>query len=240
MTGETPPAAKGVTDEMVEAAARKLCRLDGYDPDGRKLFGPKVKTWEAYAKTAEAALEAALSLPAPGEGGSERKRGERENTAFHEWWKRSGHAADATFTLTMQNCAHAAWQARALSATGDPDDAELLEAAERQIESLLSTPSSGGLAVKELEWQDCEPGHTNGHNGRRIVEKAVMSFGAYFIEHDQDDDTWWLVDGLIGPVIAGPFNETWEARSAAHDLFNTAILSTLDRTTLTTAEGEKA
>lgn len=39
---------------------------------------------------------------------------ERENTAFHDWWKSSGHEADPTFTLTMQNCAHAAWQARAL------------------------------------------------------------------------------------------------------------------------------
>jgi hypothetical protein len=50
----------------LEAAARKLCRLDGYDPDGKKLFGPKVKTWEAYAKSTEAAISAYLSaLQAP-------------------------------------------------------------------------------------------------------------------------------------------------------------------------------
>lgn len=54
-----------ITEAMVEAAARKLCRLGGYDPDG-KDYGHKVKTWEAFAKTAEACLAAALSTE-PGE-----------------------------------------------------------------------------------------------------------------------------------------------------------------------------
>jgi len=53
------------------------------------------------------------------EKGLEQARKERENVAFHEWWKSSGHDADPIFTLTMENCAHAAWQARAyLSAVG--------------------------------------------------------------------------------------------------------------------------
>jgi hypothetical protein len=43
----------------------------------------------------------------------EQKRRESENEAFHVWWQESGHAADPVFTLTTENCAHAAWQARA-------------------------------------------------------------------------------------------------------------------------------
>lgn len=47
-------------------------------------------------------------------------REQKENVAFHKWWKESGHAADPIFTLTMENCAHATWQARALLAAGVP------------------------------------------------------------------------------------------------------------------------
>lgn len=43
----------------------------------------------------------------------EQKRREAENGRFHQWWESSGHAADPTYTLTMENCAHATWQARA-------------------------------------------------------------------------------------------------------------------------------
>lgn len=50
----------------------------------------------------------------------EKKRRECENAAFHEWWEASGHAADPVFTLTMENCAHAAWQARAASPASAP------------------------------------------------------------------------------------------------------------------------
>ncbi|TPN03846.1 hypothetical protein FJ973_29840 [Mesorhizobium sp. B2-1-3] len=67
---------------------------------------------------------------------AEETRSEAEWTAFQAWWKSSGHAADPTFTLTMENCAHAAWQARA-----------------------LSTPAVGELAVKALEWRDLR-GHS--------------------------------------------------------------------------------
>ena len=43
----------------------------------------------------------------------EQARCEQENVAFHKWWEESGHAADPIFTLTMENCAHSAWQYRA-------------------------------------------------------------------------------------------------------------------------------
>lgn len=51
----------------------------------------------------------------------QKAREEREHVAFHEWWKSSGHEADATFTMTMQNCAHAAWQARSALAALDAE-----------------------------------------------------------------------------------------------------------------------
>lgn len=43
----------------------------------------------------------------------EQARREAENQAFHDWWEKSGHAADPTFSLTTQNACHAAWQERA-------------------------------------------------------------------------------------------------------------------------------
>lgn len=54
---------------------------------------------------------------------AEQARREKENVAFNEWWKASGHADDPIFTLTMEGCAHSAWQAcaeAALSAAPQP------------------------------------------------------------------------------------------------------------------------
>lgn len=52
-------------------------------------------------------------------GKDEQNRREAENAAFFNWWKDSGHADDPTYTLTMENCAHSVWQARAELAAED-------------------------------------------------------------------------------------------------------------------------
>lgn len=49
----------------LEAAARKLCRLDGYNPDDPKKYGSGANAWEAYYKEAEAAIAAYLSTAEP-------------------------------------------------------------------------------------------------------------------------------------------------------------------------------
>lgn len=103
-------SAREVLDTVVRFTGNNHCKMQTVAAD------EALAALGDTASEALAAISAYLSAVGQKAGTVEDTQAnrERENTAFHDWWKSSGHEADPTFTLTMQNCAHAAWQARAL------------------------------------------------------------------------------------------------------------------------------
>lgn len=197
MTGETPPAAKGVTDEMVEAGA-KACRNITFN----------ALTMDECRDAVRVALLAALSLPAPGEG-------------------------EAPHPLAIYADSYAM-----MSRMDDGKvDCRSVEVDIRQnmipVTQALSTPSSGGLAVKvkPLRWEQpdgdaaTETSSWLGH-GTDLCQYYIGFQGG----------SWWTPfdgeDGEEYPTIEA-------AKAAAQSEYEARILSALDRTTLPTAEGEK-
>jgi hypothetical protein len=84
--------------------------------------------------------------------------------------------------------------------------------------------------VKVIEWEDrwSEYHSMSGTTRRRIMERGLTPFAAYSIEQSPDDDSWWLLDRLLGDEIGGPFEHGWQARSAAQTHFDEKVLSALD------------
>lgn len=106
---------------------------------------------------------------------------------------------------------------------------DTLKKAEKAPAALTAQPAEARVTVKALEWDDRwnENRSTSGRSKRLIMERALTAFGAYFIEHSRDDDTWWLTDRLLGDEIAGPLGEPWEARAAAQADYEARIRSAL-------------
>lgn len=84
-------------------------------------------------------------------------------------------------------------------------------------------------SVKPLEFEDFQPEAptNNGRTGNRIAERALTPFGAYFLEHSKDDDSWSVTAGLVGPAILGPFTEAWQARKAIDEHYEDRIRAAL-------------
>lgn len=84
--------------------------------------------------------------------------------------------------------------------------------------------------VKPLEWEPANSDGTKSYSSvseRLIDEKAITPFGAYFIEHDEGDDSYWLLNKLLGKEIAGPFADISDARAAGDAHHERRILSAL-------------
>jgi hypothetical protein len=76
--------------------------------------------------------------------------------------------------------------------------------------------------IKPLEWEDrwTENPCVNSRSQRRIMERALTPFHAYFLEYREDDSTWWVTKYLLGDEISGPHEEAWEARQAVEEIFH--------------------
>jgi len=100
---------------------------------------------------------AALAPTPPATAVSEQTRRENEWAAFHAWWEESGHKADPIFTLTMENCAHAAWQERA---------------------ALAPVPAREAVEVNDLRKAFMA---AVAHGGIQNAEQAERAFQAYLV-----------------------------------------------------------
>jgi len=96
-----------------------------------------------------------------------------ENSKFHKWWEESGQGTEPQHTLLVQNCAHAAWQARAaLAAPAQPAPVADAVPVEAKPFAYFVQPSSFGPFI------ECESSRVGAFAAYRTALAAKPSEGA--------------------------------------------------------------
>lgn len=113
--GATGPVRQGMSWESIGRLALDYAKaaIEDAGADGVPLAAKAPQSWTNERCRHHQCDEADQHDQKCSDWKNEQQRRRRESAAFDAWWVSSGHAADPHYNLTIENCARAAWHARA-------------------------------------------------------------------------------------------------------------------------------